>query len=176
MTYTIFDASVVPAKHSLESLKAILQKAENSGNATELLAARIHPDMLGLSFQIHMITNTCQQAVARLSGTTPKTYEDDLKTFADFYARIAEVQDLVAQADKETINSRDESTVTIGFGPGKSADLSAGGYVNGYLVPNLFFHMTTVYNIFRMQGVPLGKRDYVGPYMAEYLDFSKLAA
>lgn len=172
MTYTIFDASVVPAKHSLESLKIILQKAESSGNATELLAARIHPDMLGLPFQIHMITNTAQQAVHRLSGTTPKAYDDTLKTFEDFYARIAEVQALVAQADKDLINSRDGSTVTIGFGPGKSADLPAAGYVNGYLVPNLFFHMTTVYNIFRMQGVPLGKRDYVAPYINEYVDLA----
>ncbi|KAM0719353.1 hypothetical protein Q7P37_005258 [Cladosporium fusiforme] len=175
MTYAIFDASILPAKASLESLKHILQKAESSDNAAELLEARIHPEMLGLSFQVHMITNTSQQAVARLSGTDPKAYEDNLKTFADFYARIAEVQDIVAKADKETINSRAESIVTIGFGPGKSADLPAAGYVNGYVVPNLLFHLTTVYNIFRMKGVPLGKRDYVSPFISGYVDLSKFA-
>lgn len=176
MPYSIFDASIIPAKNSLESLKNILQKAESSGNATELLAAQIHPDMLGLSFQIHMITNTCQQVAARLSGTEPKSYEDNLKTFADYYARIAEVQALVAQADRATIESRVDSTVTIGFGPGKSADLPAVGYVNGYVMPNLFFHLTTVYNIFRKEGVSLGKRDYVTPYMSEYIDLSKFAS
>ena len=97
----------------------------------------------------------------RLSGTTAKTFENDLKTFADFYARIDEVSTIVNAADKATINGRDESTISIGFGPGKSVDMSAAGYVNGYLMPNLFFHLTTVYNILRKEGVELGKLDYL---------------
>ena len=68
--------------------------------------------------------------MARLSGTTAKTFENDLKTFADFYARIDEVSTIVNGADKATINGRDESTITIGFGPGKSVDVSATGGPN----------------------------------------------
>jgi hypothetical protein len=54
------------------------------------------------------------------------------------------------------------------MGPGKSADVSAAGYVNGWLVPNLFFHITTAYNILRKEGVDLGKMDYLKPYIGEY--------
>lgn len=57
MPYSIYDASIVPVKHSLESLKAILTKAETASNASEFPDARIHPDMLPLAFQVHMITN-----------------------------------------------------------------------------------------------------------------------
>lgn len=57
MAYSIYDASIVPVKHSLESLKAILTKAETASNASEFPDARIHPDMLPLAFQIHMATN-----------------------------------------------------------------------------------------------------------------------
>lgn len=57
MVCSIYDASIVPVKHSLESLKSILTKAETASNASQFPEARIHPDMLPLAFQIHMITN-----------------------------------------------------------------------------------------------------------------------
>lgn len=115
---------------------------------------------------------TSQQAVARLSGTEAKTFENDMKSFADFYARIDEVAAIVATADKALIESRADSTINIGFGPGKSVAVSATGYVNGWLVPNLFFHMTTAYNILRKEGVDLGKLDYLRPYIGGYVNLA----
>lgn len=115
---------------------------------------------------------TSQQAVARLSGTEAQTFENNLKTFADFYKRIEEVAAIVSKADKALIESRADSTISIGFGPGKSVDVSAAGYVNGWLVPNLFFHITTVYNILRKEGVELGKLDYLKSYIGEYVDLA----
>lgn len=38
--------------------------------------------------------------------------------------------------------------------------------LSGALVPNTFFHVATAYDILRMKGVPLGKFDYLGPYMS----------
>lgn len=32
--------------------------------------------------------------------------------------------------------------------------------------PNLYFHLVTAYDILRKEGVPLGKTDYLGPFMA----------
>ena len=34
-------------------------------------------------------------------------------------------------------------------------------YVNDFLIPNFYFHMVTAYDILRMNGVPIGKRDYM---------------
>jgi len=31
-----------------------------------------------------------------------------------------------------------------------------------FSLPNFYFHATTAYDILRMQGVPLGKRDFLG--------------
>ena len=36
-------------------------------------------------------------------------------------------------------------------------------FVLSFSLPNLHFHATTAYDILRMKGVPLGKRDYTGP-------------
>lgn len=32
------------------------------------------------------------------------------------------------------------------------------------MVPNLFFHVVTAYDILRSKGVPLAKRDYLTPF------------
>lgn len=35
-------------------------------------------------------------------------------------------------------------------------------YMNGWALPNFYFHLTTTYNILRHNGVPLGKLDFLG--------------
>jgi len=35
-------------------------------------------------------------------------------------------------------------------------------YVQRWILPNLFFHVTTAYNILRHNGVEIGKRDFLG--------------
>jgi hypothetical protein len=34
--------------------------------------------------------------------------------------------------------------------------------VMSFSLPNFYFHATTTYDVLRMKGVPLGKRDYIG--------------
>jgi hypothetical protein len=33
-------------------------------------------------------------------------------------------------------------------------------------IPNFFFHLQTAYAILRAKGVPIGKRDYIGNFLA----------
>ena len=70
MTYSIFDASIVQIKHSLESLKAILKKAEGSPKAAEFPETRLHPDMLPLAFQVHVVTNVRHHQQITTTPTT----------------------------------------------------------------------------------------------------------
>ena len=54
-----------------------------------------------------------------------------------------------------------DETKRIGLGPGRYCELPGHGYVSEYLLPNLYFHITTAYAILRMLGVPVGKNDYM---------------
>ena len=36
------------------------------------------------------------------------------------------------------------------------------GYLTGFILPNVYFHDSTAYEILRQNGVPLGKRDFLG--------------
>jgi hypothetical protein len=72
MTYSIYDASIVQIKHSLESLKAILKKAESSSKAAEFPETRLHPDMLPLAFQVHVVTNVRHNQQQEQQNQKPK--------------------------------------------------------------------------------------------------------
>lgn len=43
--------------------------------------------------------------------------------------------------------------------------LSAKSLCDGYSTPNLYFHLVTAYDILRKEGVPLGKMDYMSPFL-----------
>ena len=40
--------------------------------------------------------------------------------------------------------------------------MTGADYFVEHLLPNFFFHLTTVYSILRHNGVNVGKRDYLG--------------
>ncbi|RSM12388.1 hypothetical protein CEP52_002507 [Fusarium oligoseptatum] len=158
--YALYDSAILLAKDALNSLSAILKKAETHPNASTFPNAKLAEDMLPLSFQI----------VARTTGVEPLSLNrDNFDTFEAFHARIAQVLEIVEKADKEAVNKREGEIVTLGLGPGKSAQLASRDYVNGYALPNLFFHLTTTYAILRKEGVPLGKQDYQTPFLGKYI-------
>jgi hypothetical protein len=57
----------------LESLKAILKKAEGSEKAAEFPETRLHPDMLPLAFQVHVVTNVPQSHPSIKTKKRPRT-------------------------------------------------------------------------------------------------------
>jgi hypothetical protein len=42
-------------------------------------------------------------------------------------------------------------------------EMKANDYLQQLGLPNFFFFVTTAYNILRHRGIPLGKRDFLGP-------------
>ncbi|RDA93748.1 hypothetical protein CP533_0209 [Ophiocordyceps camponoti-saundersi (nom. inval.)] len=169
MTYTLYDASIVLARDSLASLSAVLKKAEQSQNAAKLSEAKLYDDMLPLAFQVHVLTDMSQKLYHRLGGKEPLKWENSLNGFGEMQGRIAQTEELLSKANKEEINKKDGSTVNVGLGPGKNVDMTTTAYVNGYILPNIFFHLTTAYAILRKEGVPLGKMDYLRPFINKYV-------
>lgn len=166
---SFYDVSVGQALEVLDSLTTILKKGEQAPNAASLPEARIYADMLPLSFQVFVVADIACKVATRLTGEEPPSNENNLKTFAEFYTRIEEARALLTKASKETINARAAETVTVGMGPGKSAQMSGMAYNAGYVTPNLYFHTTTAYNILRKEGVPLGKSDFLGSFLDKHV-------
>lgn len=104
------------------------------------------------------------QVVHRLSGTEPENWDNDLKTFDDFYARIEKTRKILATADRAKIEARQDETITVPMGPYK-LESTSGGYLNGFWLLNVHFHLTTAYDILRKEGVPLGKKILLTPFL-----------
>ncbi|PFH62594.1 hypothetical protein XA68_12846 [Ophiocordyceps unilateralis] len=169
MGYTLYDASIALTRDALASLSAVLKKAEGSANAAKLPEARLAEDMLPLSFQVHVLTDLSQKLYHRLAAQEPLKWENSLKDYSEMQGRIAQTEELLSKATKDEVNKHDGDTVTVGLGPGKNAPMSTTAYVNGYILPNVFFHLTAAYAILRKEGVPLGKMDYLTPFLSKYV-------
>ena len=46
---------------------------------------------------------------------------------------------------------------------GNDRKIKGNDYLQQFALPNFFFFVTTAYNILRHRGVPVGKRDFLGP-------------
>ena len=48
--------------------------------------------------------------------------------------------------------------------PSRRGELRFDGrtYLFAYAIPNVFFHVTTAYNLLRENGAPIGKADFLG--------------
>ncbi|KAG5971523.1 hypothetical protein E4U55_001216 [Claviceps digitariae] len=168
-SFTFYDSSIPMFKEIIESLQVILKKGSEAPNAASLPEARIIEDMLPLSVQVHFVTDFIQKFVARASGTEPLDFEKNLKTFDDFFQRIKKVEDILAKADKELINKRVDEDVPLGLGPDKDAKMLLRNFLSGVVIPNVFFHLITAYDIMRKEGVPLGKMDFLSPFLSKHL-------
>lgn len=166
MTLSMYAATVPPFTHMLNNLLRILDKAEASAAerkiAPEVLVnARLAPDMYPLSFQIQSATDRAKFALARLSGQTPPSWPDDEKTIDELRARIRKALDYLAGFKPADVDGTEDKPLTLKV-RGEEVTVPAQEHLLQNALPQFYFHVTTAYAILRHNGVPIGKRDYVG--------------
>lgn len=166
---TLSSNGVTLVKKALNSLTAILKKAEASPKGASLAQARLVEDMLPLTFQAFMVADCAQKCIARTTGTEPLSLDRNITTFEQMYDCIRQASEIVDKADKELVDKRAGETVPIGMGKGKNFTIASANYVNGYALPNIFFHLNMAYAIARKEGVELTKPDYQSSFLTEYL-------
>jgi len=151
----------------LGNLEHILRKGE--ANAAErgidmdvFLNARLAPDMHPLYKQVLMVCDLAKMAPYRIAGLTPPKYDDSESTLEELYALISKAKADVTAVTPEQLDGREEETFTIKMGPRGDTEFTGIVYLSAFTIPNLYFHITTAYNILRNNGVPLGKFDFFG--------------
>ncbi|CAG7556975.1 unnamed protein product [Fusarium equiseti] len=169
MAFSLYDATIVEAKLALGSLSHILKEAQKHPNAANFPQARLYEDMNPLSFQVHAATRFAEKLVARLSGRESVEFGDEVVTYDDMHSRIAKAQELLASADKETVNHCGEEVAPTALPSAGTMDLTGKAFAMGAAVPNINFHLSMAYAILRKEGVPLGKRDYITAFVGEYI-------
>lgn len=161
MPLSMSQASVPLFLRALRNLSEILKKGEAHADAATLAEARLYPDMLTLAGQIQRASDAAKACVARLSGTEAPSFPDEEKTFAELQARIQKTIDYVKSVPPAQIDGSE--TREIRFRAGKNEYTFTGvQYLQGFAIPNFFFHVTVAYAILRHKGVAVGKMDFLG--------------
>ena len=166
MTISMYSASVPLIERALTALSAVLAKGAAFAETKKidpsvLLQSRLAPDMFPLARQVQIATDTAKGAVARLAGVEVPKYPDEETTFAELQARIAKTLAFVASVTAEQIDGSEGRDIVLSFRTG-DVHFSGYSYLTTFVLPNVYFHCTTAYDILRHNGVDLGKRDYLG--------------
>lgn len=168
MTLSMYSASVPVFRQVLNSLLAILDKAENHAaekkiDPQALLQFRLYPDMLPFTRQIQIACDFAKGCSARLGGMDVPAYEDNERSFAELKARIAKTLAFIDTVPAEEITGSEQRAITTGSGE-KTKHFTGQTYLLHYALPHFFFHATTAYDILRHNGVEIGKKDFIGTY------------
>jgi uncharacterized protein len=168
MSLTMYRASIPVFIRGLEVCADLLKKgqayADEKGIAhTEMIGARLAPDMLPLVAQIQRASDTAKLSASRLSGTDAPRFDDNEDSFDALQERIAKTVAYLKSIERTALNDADERTITLKFGE-FAPSFSGVDYLLGFGLPNFYFHVVTTHDILRHLGVPIGKRDYLGAF------------
>lgn len=165
MKISVHAVSVDLLVNSLANLSHLLEKGHAHAVARKydpalLLAARLTPDMLPLTRQIQIASDSSKFGVARLAGVEAPKFEDKEQTFEELRARIARTIDFIKGVPASSLEGSEDRIIKV---PARDRTLEFKGldYLVRWVIPNSLFHVVTAYAILRQSGVEIGKTDYL---------------
>lgn len=160
------DAAVPTITRALKNLVHVLEKGAAHAEAKKiepaaLTTSRLFPDMFPLSKQVQIATDIVKGGLGRMAQVEPPKWEDTETTFPQLVERARKA---IAFAESLKAEQFDDGSRTVSFPvQGQPRTMPAKRYLYTRVLPNVFFHCTTVYNILRHNGVEIGKADFLGP-------------
>ena len=163
----LYDLSAVTFKRVLAATIVVLEKGaehfnEQGMDLNELVEMKLAPDMGAFPFQVNLVMHHTLGAVKGLiagefsppSALPELTYQGhiDLLSNALVELNAIEVDAVMATAGKPMYFRMGELEMPF----------TSENFVMSFSLPNLYFHATTLYNMLRIKGVPVGKMDFLG--------------
>ena len=150
----------------LKNLGQLLAKAVAFAEAKKLDAgvlenSRLAPDMLALKRQVQLSCDFAKNSVARLNGIDAPKFDDTEETLAQLQARVAATIAHLQTVDPKSLDGSDTRHLVV---PLRTRTLEMDGlpFLQKWVLPNFFFHVTAAYTILRHNGVEIGKQDFLG--------------
>ena len=126
-----------------------------------LLASRLYPDMFPLAKQVQIASDVSKIGASRLAQVEWPRYEDTESSFPELIERLRKTIAFLETLKAEQIDGSETRTINW-TAQGKDFSMPGAQYLFQRMLPNLFFHATTAYNILRHSGVEIGKQDFLG--------------
>lgn len=151
---------------SLTNLIGILEKGAASAETrkidpTVLLNMRLYPDMFPLVRQVQVASDIARRGAARLAGVEAPSVADTETTFAELTERLRGTIAFLETLTADQIDGSEAKIIELPIGK-QTMQFEGLPYLVGFVLPNVYFHVTTAYNILRHAGVEVGKMDFLG--------------
>jgi len=167
MALSLYDASVANYLQTLSAVSGFLDRSlahfrENNIDPEQIVETRLAADMQPFRFQIISVAQHSRGAIEGVqkgvfNPPSTKTPYD----FAGLQGLVAQVREILAGLTPEAVNALGGRNLVFQLGDRK-LPFTAEGFLMSFSLPNFYFHATTAYDILRTNGVPLGKRDFLG--------------
>lgn len=166
MSDLIYQSSKAVFVHNLKNLSALLKEAARDAKSrgidpAVILNARLAPDMHPLVRQVQIATDHAKGCCSRLAGVETPSFADVETTFAELEDRLQRTLGFIGGLKRKQFAGSETREIAMQFPIGK-IKFSGVDYLNGWALPNFYFHYITAYNILRHNGVAIGKRDFLG--------------
>jgi len=167
MSVSLYDVSVATYIQILGAVEGFLEKGkshcqENNIDLAEIVATRLYPDMNPFAFQVISVAHHSMAAIRGVEASefSPPSGYGELD-YAGLQNLVSEARAAVESFQRETVEACEGGQVVFNLGANK-LPFTTENFVLSFSLPNFLFHATTAYDILRMKGVPLGKRDFLG--------------
>lgn len=166
MSELIYQSSKPVFVHNLKNLSALLKEAARDAKArgidpAVILNARLAPDMHPLVRQVQIATDHAKGCCSRLAGVETPSFADVETTFPELEERLQRTLGFLGSLKAKQFAGGETREIKMQF-PIGTIRFSGLDYLNGWALPNFYFHYVTAYNILRHNGVTIGKRDFLG--------------
>jgi hypothetical protein len=167
MAIGLYDVSALSFLQVLGAVEGFLEKgrkhcAEKGVDLASIVETRLYPDMLPFSFQC---VSVAHHSLGALQGAQAGLFKPPSPPpgldYAGLQKLIADARAGVQGFSREAVNAMEGKDVVFEIG-GRKMPFTAEGFLMSFSLPNFYFHAATAYDILRMKGVPLGKRDFMG--------------
>jgi hypothetical protein len=168
MAIALYDLSVANYLQTLAAVIGVLEKGlehctANKIDLGELVETRLFPDMLPFRFQLQSVAHHSLGAIEGVKkGLFQPPPQAPTYDYRGLQQLVADAQAALQKLTPGEVNALEGKDVIFQIRDFK-LPFTAEGFILSFSLPNFYFHATTAYDILRMKGVPIGKRDYLGP-------------
>lgn len=146
----------------LNQLQKLLEKIETFSKGDEhILAARLHEDMFPLGTQASIAANFSLRACCPLAGRALVSFKSEETHFTTLKQSITETIRYLETIEPQEFDRSATEILREQAGFAEIA-LPREKFLQQYIFPNFYFHLSMVYAIARSREIPLSKQDYDG--------------
>ena len=167
MPLSLHAAFVPSALQMLGTTHGLIDKAEawcgeQGSEASAITGACLHDQMLPFAYQVKSVANHTGGAIEGLrAGSFSPHMDAPPQDFAGLRAKLDEAIAILEGVSEDELEERIGAPMLFQMRDFKMP-FTAEGFLLSFSQPNFYFHAATAYDILRMKGLSIGKRDFLG--------------